>query len=175
MTMGIVVTNVQSDNSRYVSYVIGRVGPLAYTLFFALVGARLQISLLPQMGVLGLVYLFLRTVGKYGGAWLGGTIGQAPAAVRDNLGLGLLSQAGVAVGLALSVAGRFDVYGEAGARAGSMVINVITATTFVVQIVGPLMVKQAVTRAGEVGLATPAEAEGSMSSIPSMEPGCADV
>jgi hypothetical protein len=94
--------------------------------------------------------------------------------VRDNLGLGLLSQAGVAVGLALSVAGRFDAYGEAGARAGSMVINVITATTFVVQVVGPLMVKQAITRAGEVGLATPAEAEGSMSSVPCMEPACAE-
>jgi NhaP-type Na+/H+ or K+/H+ antiporter len=175
MTMGIVITNVKSDNSQYVSCVIGRVGPLAYTLFFVLVGARLQLSLLPQMGALGLVYLFLRTAGKYSGAWLGGKLGQAPAAVRDNLGLGLLSQAGVAVGLALSVAGRFDAYGQAGARAGSMVINVITATTFVVQIVGPLMVKQAITRAGEVGLAAPAEAEGSMSSVPCMEPGCADV
>ena len=53
-------------------------------------------------------------------------------------------------------------------------INVITATTFVVQVVGPLMVKQAITRAGEVGLATPAEAEGSMSSVPCMEPACAE-
>jgi len=57
----------------------------------------------------------------------------------------------VAIGLALSVANRFDAYGEAGVRLGHTAINVITATTFVVQIIGPIMVKFAITRAGEVG------------------------
>ena len=151
MTMGLVTTNIKSDNSLYVRCVVDRVGPLAYTLFFALVGARLQISLLPQMGLLGVVYILLRTGGKFGGAWLGGWLGRAPRVVRDNLGLGLLSQAGVAVGLALVAANRFQTFGEAGAQLGDMVLNVITATTFVVQVVGPIMVKLAITRAGEVG------------------------
>ncbi len=166
MTMGIVVTNIGSDNSEYVACVVERVGPLAYTLFFALVGARFQIALLPQMGLLGLLYIILRTAGKFGGAWLGGWLGRAPRAVRDNLGLGLLSQAGVAVGLALSVANRFDIYGPAGAALGELVVNVITATTFVVQMVGPVMVKLAITRAGEVGLGTAAEDEGVVPSVP---------
>jgi len=157
MTMGIVVTNVKSDNSQYVRCVVERVGPLAYTLFFALVGARLQVSLLPQMGLMGLFYIFLRTTGKLGGSWLGGWLGRAPRVIRDNLGLGLLSQAGVAIGLALSIANRFDVYGEVGAQLGDMVISVITATTFVVQIIGPIMVKLAITRAGEVGRGRAAE------------------
>jgi hypothetical protein len=74
--------------------------------------------------------------------------------VRDNLGFGLLSQAGVAIGLALSIAGRFNAYGEAGIQLGQTVINVITATTFVVQIAGPIMVKFAITRAREVGIAS---------------------
>ncbi|HIP87507.1 MAG TPA: hypothetical protein EYH27_03610, partial [Anaerolineales bacterium] len=75
MTMGLVVTNIGSDNSEYVACVVERVGPLAYTLFFALVGARFQIALLPQMGLLGLLYIVLRTTGKFGGAWLGGWLG----------------------------------------------------------------------------------------------------
>ncbi len=72
MTMGIVVANFGGNNSEYAHCVIERVGPLAYTLFFALVGARLQFSLLPQMGLLGLVYIAMRSLGKFGGAWLGG-------------------------------------------------------------------------------------------------------
>jgi len=169
MTMGILVTNFGSDNSQYISCVVERVGPLAYTLFFALVGARFQVALLPQMGVLGLIYLALRTGGKFGGAWVGGWLGRAPRVVRDNLGLGLLSQAGIAIGLALSVAHRFDIYGETGARLGQLVINVITATTFVVQLIGPVMVKLAITRAGEVGKGVAAEEEGRVPSVPCPE------
>jgi Kef-type K+ transport system membrane component KefB len=126
-------------------------------LFFVLVGARLQVSLLPQMGILGLAYLLLRAVGKFGGAWMGAWLGQAVPTVRNYVGFGLLSQAGVAIGLALSVANRFDAYGEAGVQLGNATINIITATTFIVQIVGPIMVKFAITRAGEIGLGGTAE------------------
>jgi hypothetical protein len=73
------------------------------------------------------------------------------------LGFGLLSQAGVAIGLALSIAHRFDSYGPAGIELGTTVINVITATTFVVQIVGPIMLKFAIGRAGEIGMAVSVE------------------
>jgi NhaP-type Na+/H+ or K+/H+ antiporter len=157
MTMGVAVANLKSDNSQYAHRVIERVGPVAYILFFVLVGARLQVSLLPQMGILGLAYLLLRAVGKFGGAWMGAGLGQAVPAVRNYLGFGLLSQAGVAIGLALSVANRFDAYGKAGMKLGNATINVITATTFVVQIVGPIMVKFAIGRAGEIGLGDTAE------------------
>lgn len=157
MTMGVVITNFKVDNSQFARCVVERVGPLIYILFFVLVGARLQISLLPQMGLLGLMFILLRSIGKIGGAWLGGKVGKAEPQVRDNLGFGLLSQAGVAVGLALSIAGRFDSYGEAGVQLGKLVINVITATTFIVQIIGPIMVKFAIFRAGENGKAAPEE------------------
>jgi len=155
MTMGIVIANLRVDNSQYARCVVDRVGPLIYILFFVLVGARLQISLLPQMGLLGLMYVFLRSAGKFGGAWVGGTLGKAQPQVTNNLGFGLLSQAGVAIGLALSIAGRFDSYGPAGTQLGQSVINVITATTFVVQIIGPILVKWAVFRAGENAQAPP--------------------
>ncbi len=153
MTMGIFIANYRTDNSQYAQCVVERIGPLIYIMFFVLMGARLQVSLLPQMGLLGLLYILLRSTGKFGGAWLGGVIGKAQPQVRENLGFGLLSQAGVAVGLAYSIAGRFDSYGDAGVQLGNLVINVITITTFVVQIVGPIMVKQAIFRSGEAGKA----------------------
>jgi len=157
MTMGVVVANVRGQNSLYVRRVVERVGPVIYMLFFALVGARLQISLLPAMGMIGVTYLVMRTSGKVGGAWLGSTLGRAEPQVRNYLGFGLLSQAGVAIGLALCVAQRFDACGAAGAMLGTTVINVITATTFVVQIVGPIMLKYAITQADELGRAVPVE------------------
>ena len=153
MVLGIVVVNRCPENGRYIRFTIEHAGPVIYVLFFALVGARFRIDLLPTMGLLGIAYVVLRSIGKLAGAWLGGTLGGAEPVVRDNLGLGLLSQAGVAIGLALAAANRFSVYSERGEQLGSLIINVITATTFVVQIIGPICVKLAITRAGEVGQA----------------------
>ena len=73
--------------------------------------------------------------------------------MSKNIGLGLLSQAGVAIGLALSCQERFADCGADGEALGFTIISVITATTFVVQIFGPIGVKIAITRAGEVGQA----------------------
>lgn len=154
MILGLVVVNRCAEHGRHIRFTIEQAGPVIYVLFFTLVGARFQISLLPSMGFLGVAYVLLRSAGKFGGAWLGGTVGGAPRAVRDNLGLGLLSQAGVAIGLALASAGRFSVHGEEGQALGALIINVITATTFVVQVIGPIGVKLAIRRAGEIGRAT---------------------
>jgi Kef-type K+ transport system membrane component KefB len=153
MVLGMVTVNCCPDHGRHIRYTIEQAGPVIYVLFFTLVGARFQISLLPTMGLLGLAYIILRSMGKFSGAWLGGSIGGAEPDVRNNLGFGLLSQAGVAIGLALASASRFSHYGEEGQALGSLIINVITATTFVVQIIGPIAVKFAITRAGEVGKA----------------------
>ena len=105
------------------------------------------------MGFLGVLYIVLRSSGKSVGAWLGGRVGGAQESVKNYLGLGLLSQAGVAVGLAIASAERFSAFGPEGEALGTLIINVITASTFIVQIVGPVGVKYAITRAGEVGKA----------------------
>lgn len=154
MVLGMVVVNRCAEHGRHVRYTIEQAGPVIYVLFFTLVGARFQIGLLPTMGLLGITYIVLRSTGKFLGAWLGGTVGGAEPVVRNNLGLGLLSQAGVAIGLALASAERFFIYGPEGQALGAVIINVITATTFVVQIVGPISVKFAISRAGEIGRAT---------------------
>jgi Kef-type K+ transport system membrane component KefB len=154
MILGMVVVNRCPEHGRHIRFTIEQAGPVIYVLFFTLVGARFQVSLLPTMGLIGVAYVLLRSGGKFFGAWLGGTVGGAEPVVRNNLGLGLLSQAGVAIGLALSSAKRFSAYGEEGQALGALIIGVITATTFVVQIVGPICVKFAISRAGEIGRAT---------------------
>jgi len=151
MIMGVVVSNRRPHNGRYIRYTIEQAGPVVYVLFFALVGAGLNIDALPAMGVLGLTYIVLRIVGKYAGAWVGGYLAGADPKIRDNLGLALLSQAGVAVGLALASSTRFAKYGPDGEELGELILTVVTATTFVVQIIGPLLVKVAVIRSGECG------------------------
>jgi Kef-type K+ transport system membrane component KefB len=153
MVMGFVVVNFDGEHGRCIRFTIEQAGPVIYVLFFALVGARFQIRLLPTMGLLGLAYVFLRSTGKYIGAWIGGTVGGAATQVRSNLGLGLLSQAGVAIGLAIASGNRFSALGPEGEALGALIISVITATTFIVQIFGPIGVKFAITRAGEVGQA----------------------
>ncbi len=89
--MGIVVAHLRGHNGSYVRRVVERVGPPICMLFFALIGARLQPSLLPAMGILGVAYVVLRASGKLGGAWLGSLVAGAEPQVRKYLGLGLVS------------------------------------------------------------------------------------
>ena len=153
MVMGVVVVNRDPEHGDNIRYTIEQSGPVVYVLFFALIGARLRIDLLPTMGLLGVVYIIMRAVGKYAGAWLGAVLGDADPIVRDNLGLALLSQAGVAIGLAMGSYDRFCECGALGEELANLVLNVITATTLIVQVIGPIGVKVAITRAGEVGKA----------------------
>ena len=154
MIMGVVVVNRNPRNGRYIRFTIEQAGPVIYVLFFALVGASVRLDMLPEMGMLGLAYMLLRIMGKYSGAWVGAYLGGAAPEVRNNLGLALLSQAGVAIGLALESNNRFGELGPAGEDLAEIVVSVVAATTFVVQLVGPLLVKVAIQRAGEIGQLT---------------------
>ncbi len=101
LTLGLVLTNLYLHGARKATDVLGHLTAPIFVLFFVLAGAHLQIRLLPAMGLVGIVYIVGRSVGLLGGAYLGATIGKAEKNVRNYLGLGILSQAGVAIGLAL--------------------------------------------------------------------------
>jgi Kef-type K+ transport system membrane component KefB len=153
MVLGLVIVNRDPEHGRHIRYTIEQAGPVIYVLFFALVGARLQVDLIPTMGLVGLTFMVVRIIGKYGGSWLGGVVGKASPIVRNYLGLGLLSQAGVAIGLTLAAVSRFAEYGPEGVAMGEMLLGAVIPTTFVVQLFGPVLVKFAVGRAGEIGKA----------------------
>ncbi len=149
LIFGAATINLKHHYAEYVSHTIDRVGPILYILFFVLIGARLEISYLPQIGLVGISYLVFRTMGKLCGAYLGGWISQAQVKVRKYLGFALLSQAGVAVGLALSFATRVNGMGETGSMLEKTIVTSIISTTLIIQIIGPLLTKYAVFASGE--------------------------
>ncbi len=148
MAVGVFLINLAPHASKNIFGAIESFAPPVYILFFVLVGSRLQIGLLPKMGMLGLLYLIGRSTGKIVGATLGAKISHAYKSVQKYLGITLFSQAGVAIGLAIAVYQEFS-HLIGGRTLGVTVINVITATTFVVQIIGPPLVKIAIVKAKE--------------------------
>jgi Kef-type K+ transport system membrane component KefB len=150
MALGLVLTNLHPDRNEKCFTKVKAFVPPIYIIFFLFVGARLQIGLLPTMGILGLLYIIGRTAGKWVGAWLGAWISGAESAVRKYLGWALFSQAGVAIGLALDIYQHFGKYGTTGELMGHTVLNIIAATTLIVQIIGPPSVKFAIKKAKEI-------------------------
>ena len=153
MILGMTLVNMNITRAGYAFKAIEDfTGPI-YILFFVLVGSQLDIRQLPQMGLLGLVYIGARMLGKVVGTAVGGRVAQAEPVVQKYLGFALFDQAGVAIGLALSVRHEFNHLGADGKMIGDLVLNVIMASTFVVQLIGPPFVKYSITKAGERGLA----------------------
>ena len=147
MTLGITMANLASRRRQNTFELIEKFSPPIYVLFFVLAGAHLVLNeITGWMVVMVVVYLVGRTVGKIFGAWFGARVSQAADVVRRYLGLCLLSQAGVAIGLAI-ISGQLFT----GQIAHAIIIIVMT-TTFVVEIFGPMFVKLGVKKAGEVGL-----------------------
>lgn len=125
--------------------------PFIFVLFFCLAGLHLDISKLPALGVIGIVYILTRSAGKIAGASLGAVIGSIGGNIRKYLGIGILSQAGVAIGLSLIVSSEFAKFESQHARyIGISVITTITATSIVFEIIGPILTKFALQISGEI-------------------------
>lgn len=147
MSMGFFVTNFAPRRSKETFQLVERFTPPVFVLFFVMVGAKLNVQGLTTVTiVMAAVYLFGRIFGKSIGSVLGSIVSKAPRSVRRYLPYCLLSQAGVAIGLSI-VAGQVFV-----GPLGDTIVMIVTATTFVVQLLGPPLVKLAATKAGEVGL-----------------------
>ncbi len=152
LSLGMVFSNIFPVVNRRAYQAIESITLPIYIVFFFIAGAHLQIGLLPSMGLLGLVYIISRMAGLVGGAFLGATISRQSPAIRKYLGIGILCQAGVAIGLSLIAAGEFRGLGEQGRALAITLVNTIAATTIVFEIIGPIGAKIAVTRAGELGV-----------------------
>jgi Kef-type K+ transport system membrane component KefB len=152
MVMGIVIVNTQRHALiQMMRDELTEFMPLLFILFFVLAGANLQVAALPALGLLGLVYVFCRSAGLMGGAWFGAAAGRAEKKIRRYLGMGILSQAGVAIGLALIVKQEFSSLGPRGAYIGATVITSITATSILFELIGPILTKIGLEKAGEIG------------------------
>lgn len=152
LVLGAVAINLSWKSGQRSYDALQSVTPPIYVLFFILAGTHLDVSLLRHLGLIGVAYIISRTVGKILGAYIGARMSEVPAVVRKYLGLGTLSQAGVAIGLAILVTREFaDIPG--GRELGVLVITTVAATTILFEIVGPICTKIAVQKADEIGKA----------------------
>jgi len=162
MVIGFMIVNTQKfELVNKLSAVLGDVMPFFFVIFFALAGANLHIASLPTLGAIGIIYILCRTTGLIGGSVLGGIIGKADSKLTKYVGLGILSQAGVAIGLALMVKQEFQGMGGIvhivkgipvyeGDIIGTIGITTITATCLFFELIGPVLTKLALSKAGEI-------------------------
>ena len=111
----------------------------------------MRLTALPDLGLIGVLYIISRSAGKIFGATLGGIIGKTESKIKKYLGMGILSQAGVAIGLSLIVKNEFTAIGTAHAeKIGVSVLTMITTTSVLFTIIGPILTKVALGKAGEI-------------------------
>ncbi len=144
MAMGAALMNFKKEDPVRFFDALKRIDWLFYLYFFVLTGAGLEIPLLKDIGLIGLIYLIARPLGEYIGAFVGATIGKMPKRIRNLIGLGLVPQAGVALGLAILVRNAFS------STIGHAFLTTIVATTIIYEIVGPFFTKLAIKKAGEI-------------------------
>lgn len=129
-------------------------GP-AITLFFVLSGSALEFGVFsdPSVIIIGLVYIVARSLGKYLGAGWSSSMVRSPEPVRKWLGITLLPQAGVALGMCATA------YRVLGGAEGALIRNIILFSVLVYELIGPSLTKMALTKAGDIR-AIPAEVKG---------------
>ena len=126
-------------------------GP-AITLFFVLSGSALEFGVFsdPSVIIIGLVFIVARSLGKYLGAGWSSAMVHSPEPVRKWLGITLLPQAGVALGMCATA------YRVLGGSEGALIRNIILFSVLIYELFGPSLTKMALTRAGDIQ-AIPAE------------------
>lgn len=142
MAGGMVLTNVSLDAQRF-DEMTDYITPPLYMMFFVLSGARLQLGIIPSVGLAGIIYIVFRVIGKLSGAYLGARIMKAPDNVRKYLGPMLIPQAGVAIGLT-TVAETLVPHHAAEITA------IVLVGTLVYELIGPIVTKMSLQKAGEI-------------------------
>lgn len=152
MMIGAIFINMRSDAGRTIERIDGMTPPL-YMLFFVISGASLDITIFASDGALplvtiALVYVIARCIGKWTGAYASCKATHADPTVQKYLGFALFPQAGVAIGLATTASKTFGSLGfESEAR---LVLAVILTATIIYELLGPVITKIALKKAGEL-------------------------
>lgn len=142
MALGGVFVNIYEDIESVIK-VTEAFSPPIFMVFFVISGAGFQVSALSGIGVIGLLYVSMRIIGKMAGAWLGGKVTKQDEKICKYLGATLMPQAGVALGL-IVVAG--NIVPEYAAQ----IRTIILCSTFIYSIIGPVAAKFSLEKSGEI-------------------------
>ena len=142
MMTGTVFCNLCDTSEELMERTEGWTVPLN-VLFFVISGAELDLRILlnPVTLIVGVVYIIARSIGKYLGAYSSCKQTRCAAPITKHLGITLLPQAGVALGMAVTAASLAD---------GGLIRNVILFSVLVYELVGPSLTKRSLTLAGEI-------------------------
>ena len=144
LAMGAILAN-SSGRAKEIVGELDHLTELLCVVFFVIHGAELDLHALRAAGVVGAAYAVLRVAGKYGGIYLAANERVDGPKIKRWLGAGLLAQAGAAIALSSMAADRAP-------EVGKPLMTIILGTVVVFEILGPLVLRMAVIRAGEVPL-----------------------
>ena len=142
MVLGAVVANLARHHKRPFHAIEGIEWPFLI-LFFVLAGASLHVDSLAAVGLLGAAYIILRIVGRLLGAWAGGVLSNADPLMRRWMGVALMPQAGVALGMALVATQRLPDLSD-------IILPVVIGATVLFEVIGPVLTRRVLILAGEV-------------------------
>ena len=145
MMMGATYVNLKKPGNRVFNSV-NRFMPPFNVMFFAFAGASLDLSIMKSIGILGLAYVLARAVGKIAGASLGAVVAKSDPVIVKWLGLSLLPQGGISIGLSMIVARELPSFSDG-------IVTLILFSVLVFEIAGPILAKISITKAGEVNKA----------------------
>ena len=138
IVLGAVIANL-AKHHEYPFHSIEGIESLFLVIFFVLAGASLQLGALQQVSLIGLTYILCRSLGKTLGASLGSLLSKADVSTKKWMGIALLPQAGVAIGMALVAASYFPEYSQ-------VLLPVVIGSTVFFEIIGPVFTRLALKR-----------------------------
>lgn len=142
MVMGAVIANV-AKHHEYPFHAIEGIEWPFMVIFFVLAGASLELSALEDIGLIGVAYILCRITGKYLGARIGSQFSHAGQVTKSWMGVALLPQAGVAIGMALVASNQFPEYRQ-------MLLSIVISSTVFFEIIGPVFTRLAIQRSQRV-------------------------
>jgi len=142
MAMSAIYVNASNVSDKVLEQV-NRFTPPIFMLFFFVSGADLDIRILPSVGVVGLLYVVFRVVGKVLGTAVGAKVSKVEPVIKKYLGYTLLPQAGVAIGLTTIAMNVVPEYGH-------QIRTIVLCATVIYELIGPVVTKIALKKAGEI-------------------------
>ncbi len=139
IVMGVVVANFAAHHD-YPFHAIENIEWPFMVIFFVLAGATIELKFLGEIGLIGMVYIIFRILGKVIGARIGCQFGNADQKEKRWMGIALLPQAGVSIGMALVASSSFPEYRQ-------ILIPIILGSTVIFEIIGPPFTRMAIQRA----------------------------
>ncbi len=140
MTLG--ATYVSAKGNTEMFNIISSFTPPILLIFFVYSGMNLELSALLDFGLMGIVYFLVRILGKLLGSFIGGSLSKSSLDVKKYLGLALIPQAGVSIGLAAIAQRSLPV------EAGGILATVILSSAILYELIGPVFAKFAIFASG---------------------------